>query len=92
MELSKRDAKNLAKIINALKASTGGLWIREISRQTALHLETVRRLIKKYPFLFEEYADFTQYKINLKIIKLKRIDIDVDNLEKYVKLTKRLGA
>lgn len=86
--LSKRDAQNLTKIVAVLKASEGGLWFREIARQTGLHEETARRLIRKYPMLFEEYADFTPYRIRLKIIRLKRKDIDPSNLEKYVKMSR----
>jgi DNA-binding IclR family transcriptional regulator len=90
MQLPKKDAQNLAKIINALKTSPGGLWIREICRQTHLHFETVRRLLDRYSFLFDEYADFTQYRINLKIVRLKH-DIDASRLEKLVRIARSLG-
>lgn len=90
VSISKRDATNLSKLVAVLKANAGGLWIRELGRQAGLHEEVARRLIKKYPALFEEYADFTPYKIHLKIIRLKRPDIPNDPaaLEKYIKMSR----
>jgi len=89
-----RDAQNLSKIVAALRGSPGGLWIREIARSAKIHVETARRLIRKYPFLFEEYADFTQYKVRLKLIRLKRTDVDVsspENLQRYLKMARELA-
>jgi DNA-binding IclR family transcriptional regulator len=91
MQLPKKDIQNLAKIINALKTSPGGLWIREICRQTNLHFETVRRLLDRYSFLFDEYADFTQFRINLKIIRLRH-EVDISRLEKVVRIARSLGT
>jgi hypothetical protein len=50
----------------------------------------VRRLLDRYPFLFDEYADFTQYRINLKIIKLKQ-DINANRLEGLMRIARSLG-
>lgn len=83
---SKTEMENMAKIINALKSNPGGLWVREISRQTKLHMEVVRRIVTKYKEIFQEYADFTAYKINLKIIRLKHQDINAQNIGKYLEL------
>jgi len=66
------ETARLSKMIHALKSNPGGLWIRELARQTGLHSETVRRLVLKHPKIFVEYADFTKYGINLKIVKLRR--------------------
>lgn len=90
-KLTARESANLTKIISLLRENAGGLWLREIARQAGMHEETVRRLLRKYPFLFEEYADFTSYKINLKIIKLKNKDMDVTNLERYISIAKKIG-
>jgi len=62
----------LKKIVTVLRDQPGGLWIREIARQTNEHPETIRRVIAKYPYIFEEYADLTQYGINLKFVRLKK--------------------
>lgn len=80
-KLTDKERKNILKIIDILKANPNGLWIRELSRQAKLHMEVARRLIMKYPQVFEEYADFTQYKINLKLIRLKNKNITEKNLD-----------
>lgn len=90
-KLSKKELEYMAKIVNALKSNPGGLWVREISRQTKLHMEVVRRVVNKYPQIFQEYADFTAYKINLKIIRLKHMDISANNIEKYLDMKARLS-
>jgi DNA-binding IclR family transcriptional regulator len=88
---SKKEMENMVHIINALKKNPGGLWVRELSRQTKLHMETVRRIVDKYPAVFQEYADFTAYKINLKIIRLANPNIDSKNIGQYLELKKRVG-
>ena len=90
MPASKKDMENIGKIISSLKTNPGGLWVREISRQTKLHMETVRRIVNKYPQIFQEYADFTAYKINLKIIRLKHPDINAQNIGKYLEIKARV--
>jgi len=87
--MAKRNpAKTLQKVVAVLTKNPGGLWIREISRQSGVHMESVRRLIKKYPFIFEEYADFTPYKVNFKIIKLRNPRITPENVHKYIDLSR----
>ena len=81
---TKKELVNLFKIIGLLKTASGGLWFREIARQTKMHMETVRRIIIKYPKIFEEYADFTSYNINLKIIRLKNQNITPKNISQFV--------
>ena len=85
-KLTDKERKNLLKLIDILRANQGGLWIRELSRQADIHMETARRLIQKYPQVFEDYADFTAYKINLKLIKLKNENITAKNLDVAVGL------
>ena len=81
---TKKELVNLFKIIGLLKTASGGLWVREIARQTKMHMETARRIIIKYPKIFEEYADFTSYNINLKIIRLKHQNITPKNISQFV--------
>ncbi len=85
-KLTDKERKNLIKIIKILKDNPTGLWIRELARQSKLHMETTRRLIQKYPQIFEEYADFTPYRINLKLIKLKNENISEKNLDIAIEL------
>ena len=82
-----REAEYASRIIKVLKKHPYGLWIREIARQAGLHMEQVRRIIGAYPEIFEEYADFTNYKINLKIVRLKR-NVSERNIEKLLKMLK----
>jgi hypothetical protein len=86
----KKETLELAKIVKALKENASGLWIREISRRCEIHPEIVRRLLNKYSALFEEYADFTIYKINLKIFKLKNPDLSNKALGNYIKLKNKI--
>ena len=85
-KLTEKERKNLLKLIDILRANPNGLWIRELSRQANIHMEIARRLIQKYPQIFEDYADFTAYKINLKLIKLKNENITAKNLNVAVRL------
>ena len=87
-----KELQNLAKLVKILRIHPGGLWVRELARQGSLHMETVRRLIKKHPCIFMEYADFTSYKINLKIIKLKDRNITENNIADYLKAAKKQGT
>ncbi len=84
----KRDISRLKKIVRVLKKYPGGLWIREISRQSGLHFEQVRRLIERYPDILTEYADFTSHNINLKIIRLANDRITPENVEQYVRISR----
>lgn len=59
-------------IIKLLKKNPSGLWIREISRRSNLHMETVRRIVSRNKNLFETIEYKTANKVNLKIIKLKK--------------------
>ncbi len=65
------ELKRLKKIVSVLESHESGLWLREIARQTNLHVETVKRIITKHTLIFDEYADFTQYNIKLKLVRLK---------------------
>ncbi|MEA2003465.1 MAG: hypothetical protein U9O53_00715 [archaeon] len=85
-KITEKERKNLLKLIDVLKANPDGLWIRELARQAKLHMETARRLIMKYPQIFDEYADFTAYRINLKLIKLKNRNITKKNLDVALKI------
>lgn len=85
-----KEIEHLVKIVKALKAHPGGLWIRELARQSDMHMESARRIIKQYPQLFQEYADFTAYRINLKIIRLKRPDMSLAEMEKFLQLSREL--
>ncbi|MBW6451268.1 MAG: hypothetical protein K0B02_00875 [DPANN group archaeon] len=84
--VSSKEFKNLLIVFNVLKQHPGGLWIREISRRGKLHMEVVRRIIAKHATLFENYADFTGYNINLKIFKLRNPNMTHTAIENYLKL------
>lgn len=66
------EEKRLLLLSEILKRHPGGLWIRELARRAKLHSETTRRIIASHPDNFLNYADFTKYRVNLRIIKLKR--------------------
>ncbi len=83
---AKKDIRNLSKIVDVLKEHPGGLWVRELARRSKLHPETIRRLMNKYPAIFENYADFTAYKVNFKIIRLRNPNMTGRELTNHVKL------
>ncbi len=83
-KISTDQLKNVRKMISALRANPGGLWVRELSRRCGIHMETARRIIDRYPQIFRMYADFTAYKINLKIIALADKRIDENNFLKWM--------
>ncbi len=86
-KIGKKEVEQTSRIIRVLKKHPYGLWIREIARQAGLHMEQVRRIINRYPEIFEEYADFTDYRINLKIVRLKR-KVSERNVDKLLKMLK----
>ena len=82
----------MRKLVAELRANPGGLWVREIARRTGIHMETARRLIDRHPQVFREYADFTAYRINLKIIKLADARIDENNFMKFIAIKSPSGT
>ena len=86
-KLTRTEVEHTKRIIEVLSEHPYGLWIREIARRAGLHMEQVRRVVSAYPQLFEEYADFTNYGINLKIVRLKR-KVSTKNLEKLLSIFK----
>lgn len=88
---SGKELESLAKVVKVLQSHQGGLWIRELARKSEMHMETARRLIKAHPQLFQEYADFTAYNINLKIIRLKHPNMTVQELAKFLELSKKIA-
>jgi len=87
--VSRREVEHTSRIIRVLKKHPYGLWIREIARQAGLHMEQVRRIVQSYPEIFEEYADFTNYKINLKIVRLRK-KVSEKNVDKLLKMLKEM--
>ena len=83
-KLSKDQIRNIRKMIVELRNNPGGLWVREIGRRCGIHMETARRIIERHPQIFREYADFTAYRINLKIIALADKRIDDKNFLKFM--------
>lgn len=89
--MRQKTAQNIIKVVNVLRMHAGGLWIRELARRCDLHMETVRRIIEAHPMLFADYADFTQYKVNFKILKLKDMKITPQEVVNYLKNYKELS-
>ncbi|MEA3343361.1 MAG: hypothetical protein U9Q92_04285 [archaeon] len=83
-KISKEQVRNIRKMIVELRTNPGGLWVREIARRCGIHMETARRIIERHPQIFREYADFTAYRINLKIIALADKKIDENNFLKVI--------
>lgn len=83
-KISTDQVKNIKKMILVMKENSGGLWVRELSRRAGIHMETARRIIDRYPQIFRKYADFTAYRINLKIIVLADKRIDENNFLKWI--------
>ena len=82
---TEKRTSRLIKVLSILNNHQGGLWMREIARQSGIHLEEIRRLITNYPEFFEQYADFTPYNINLKIIKSKNPSLSPKNIRALLK-------
>ncbi len=83
-KISSDQVKNIRKMIVELRNNPGGLWVREIARRCGIHMETARRIIERHPLIFRKYADFTAYRINLKIIALADKRIDDKNFLKFM--------
>jgi hypothetical protein len=83
-------AKNVIKIVKCLKqAEEGWLWVREISRRTALHHKTVSRLIDKHLTMFVEAQRMEPF--NVEMIRLKP-GTDVNGIFRFLSVMEKINT
>ena len=78
---------NLKKILECLKEAEDWIWLRECARRTGLHHSTISRLLRD----IEEFID-QQYieALNIRMIKLKNKDLDINAILKVTEIKRRL--
>jgi DNA-binding IclR family transcriptional regulator len=84
--------KKIGKILLVLKESEDWLHLREISRRTGIHHQTVSEILDKYLNQFILTQNFNEYGLRLKLVKLKDKKVDLKGVLTYLKYMKKIGG
>jgi len=69
--------KKIGKILIVLKESGDWIHLREISRRTGIHHQTVSEILDKYLNQFILTQNLNEYGLKLKLVKLKDKKVDL---------------
>jgi DNA-binding IclR family transcriptional regulator len=84
--------KKIGKILLVLKESEDWLHLREISRRTGIHHQTVSEILDKYLNQFILTQNFNEYGLRLKLVKLKDKKVDLKGVLTYLKYMKKISG
>jgi len=82
--------KKIGKILFVLKETEDWLHLREISRRTGIHHQTISEIIDKYLNQFVSIQKLDDYGLNVKLIKIKDKKVDLNSVIKYLKYMKKI--
>ena len=82
--------KKIGKILFVLKETDDWLHLREISRRTDIHHQTVSEILDKYLNQFILTQNLNDYGLKLKLVKLKDKKVDLKGILTYLKYMKRI--
>jgi DNA-binding IclR family transcriptional regulator len=85
--MQKHTIEKMGKIILTLKETRDWLHIREISRKTNIHPQTVSNIIDKYLSPAIEVRNLNDYGLKVKLVKIKDLDANLEGILKYLKIT-----
>jgi hypothetical protein len=93
----KKTFNNIIKIFNVLreyeKEEKGFLTVSKISKITGLHKWTVSRILDLYLYPYVEIITpehLDEVGLNLKLVRLKDPNLSLENLIKYLKLSRKI--
>ncbi|MEM0473399.1 MAG: hypothetical protein QXF88_01610 [Candidatus Aenigmatarchaeota archaeon] len=82
--------KKIGKILFVLKESQDWLHLREISRRTGIHHQTISEILDKYLNQFILTQNLNDYGLKLKLVKLKDSKVDLKGVLTYLKYMKKI--
>ncbi|MCX8179171.1 MAG: MarR family transcriptional regulator [Candidatus Aenigmarchaeota archaeon] len=82
--------KKINKILFVLKETQDWLHLREISRRTGIHHQTISEILDKYLNQFVLIQNFEEYGLKLKLVKLKDKKVDLKSVLTYLKYMKKI--
>lgn len=82
--------KKIGKILFVLKETEDWLHLREISRRTGIHHQTVSEILDKYLSQFILVQNLNDYGLKAKLVKIKDRKVDLKGVLKYLKYMKKL--
>jgi DNA-binding IclR family transcriptional regulator len=82
--------KKIGKILIVLKETEDWLHLREISRRTGIHHQTVSEMLDKYLNQFILVQRLDDYGLKVKLVKIKDRKVDLNGVLKYLKYMKKL--
>lgn len=83
--------KKIGKILIVLKESGDWIHLREISRRTGIHHQTVSEILDKYLNQFILTQNLNEYGLKLKLVKLKDKKVDLKSVLMYLKYMKKIA-
>jgi DNA-binding IclR family transcriptional regulator len=84
--------KKIGKILLVLKESEDWLHLREISRRTGIHHQTVSEILDKYLNQFILTQNLNEYGLKLKLVKIKDKKVDLKGVITYLKYMKKING
>ncbi|MFH8080669.1 MAG: hypothetical protein QXO84_02200 [Candidatus Aenigmatarchaeota archaeon] len=84
-KLKQETIKKIGKILLVLKESENWIHLREISRRSGIHHQTVSEILDKYLNQFILTQNFNEYGLRLKLVKLKDKKVDLKSVLLYLK-------
>jgi DNA-binding IclR family transcriptional regulator len=84
--------KKIGKILLVLKESEDWLHLREISRRTGIHHQTVSEILDKYLNQFILTQNLNEYGLKLKLVKIKDKKVDLKGVITYLKYMKKVNS
>jgi len=84
--------KKIGKILLVLKESEDWIHLREISRRTDIHHQTVSEILDKYLNQFILTQNLNEYGLKLKLVKLKDKKVDLNGVITYLKYMKKING
>ena len=87
--MQKRTIEKMGKILLVLKETGDWLHIREISRKTNIHPQTVSNIVDKYLYPAVEIRNLEEYGLKVKLVKIKDLNTNLKGILKYLKLMER---
>jgi len=90
MAMRQETIKKIGKILFVLKETQDWLHLREISRRTGIHHQTVSEILDKYLNQFILTQNLNEYGLKLKLVKLKNKNVDLKGVLAYLKYMKKI--
>lgn len=82
--------KKIGKILFVLKETEDWIHLREISRRTGIHHQTISEILDKYLNQFILVQNLNDYGFRAKLVKIKNKKVNLKGVLNYLKYMKKL--